>query len=247
MKKIILSLFTVFALGMSAQAQNFAIYEGATSTTDISGTQVNVQVASTIYEGYFFAKNLSGTPIDVKIRRVSLITPPSAVTEQVCTGPLPDPNAIGNCFDIAAGNANWLSPNMYTLDDSNKGNIELHIDHHGSTGTLLNRYYVEDLNGNKLDSVDVKIANFASIKEIKPTVSFNAFPNPADEIITLSIQGTTGDNTVKLVDVLGNIVLEEKMNTSKKLDVSGFKNGVYILTVSNAGSLVQTRRIVVRH
>jgi hypothetical protein len=246
MNKLLLSITACLTLGFSASAQDYAIYEGASSTTDISGTTVQVQVGSSTYEGFFFGKNLTGTPIEVKVRRVSLIAPPTAVTEQVCTGPIPDPNAIGNCFDIAAGNANWLSPNSYIIDATNKANIEVHIDPHGSMGMVHNRYYIEDLSGNKLDSMDLKIANFASIKDVKPSVTFSVYPNPADDLLTLSVQGSS-ENTVKIVDVLGNVVMDDKMNTTKKIDVRDLKNGVYILTVYANGSLLQTRRVVVRH
>jgi hypothetical protein len=246
MNKLILTIATFLTLGFTASAQNYAIYEGLNSTTDISGTTVQVQVGSSTYEGFFFGKNLTGTPIEVKIRRVALITPPAAVTEQVCSGPIPDPTAIGNCFDVATGNTNWLSPNSFIIDDANKANIEVHVSPNGSMGMVHNRYYMEDLNGNKLDSVDLKIGNFVSIKELKPSVTFNAFPNPADDILTLSVQGSA-ENTVKLVDVLGNVVMEDKMSTTKKIDVREFKNGVYILTVYANGALLQTRRVVVRH
>jgi hypothetical protein len=246
MNKLILTIATFLTLGFTAGAQNYAIYEGINSTTDISGTTVQVQVGSSTYEGFFFGKNLSGTPIEVKIRRVSVINPPVAVTEQVCSGPIPDPTGIGNCFDIAAGNVNWLSPNSFIIDDANKANMEVHISPNGSTGMVHNRYIIEDLSGNRLDSLDVKIGNFASIKDVKPSVTFNAYPNPADDILTLSVQGSS-ENTVKLVDVLGNIVMEDKIAATKKIDVRDFKNGVYILTVYSNGSLLQTRRVVVRH
>jgi hypothetical protein len=246
MNKLILTLATCLTLGFTASAQNYAIYEGLNSTTDISGTTVQVQVGSSTYEGFFFGKNLTGTPIEVKIRRVSIVTPPAAVTEQVCSGPIPDPTAIGNCFDVAAGNTDWLSPNSFIIDDANKANIEVHISPNGSMGMVHNRYFIEDLNGNKLDSLDVKIGNFASIKDVKPSVTFIAYPNPADDILTLTVQGSS-ENTVKLVDVLGNVVLEDKLTSTKKIDMSEFKNGVYILTVYSSGALMQTRRVVVRH
>jgi hypothetical protein len=246
MNKLILTIATFLTLGFTASAQNYAIYEGLNSTTDISGTTVQVQVGSSTYEGFFFGKNLTGSPIEVKIRRVALITPPAAVTEQVCSGPIPDPTAIGNCFDIAAGNTNWLSPNSFIIDDANKANIEVHVSPNGSMGMVHNRYYMEDLSGNKLDSIDLKIGNFASIKDVKPSVTFNVYPNPADDLLTLNVQGSS-ENTVKIVDVLGNVVMEDKMNTSKKIDVRDLKNGVYILTVYANGSLLQTRRVVVRH
>ena len=246
MNKLILTLASCLTLGFTASAQNYAIYEGLNSTTDISGTTVQVQVGSSTYEGFFFGKNLTGTPIEVKIRRVSIVTPPAAVTEQVCSGPIPDPTAIGNCFDVAAGNTDWLSPNSFIIDDANKANIEVHISPNGSMGMVHNRYFIEDLNGNKLDSLDVKIGNFASIKDVKPSVTFIAYPNPADDILTLTVQGSS-ENTVKLVDVLGNVVLEDKLTSTKKIDMREFKNGVYILTVYSSGALMQTRRVVVRH
>lgn len=248
MKKTLLSLLAVCTLGVTATAQNIAIYEGLSSTTDISGTTINVQVSSSVYEGYFFAKSISGAPVSVKVRRVSIVTPPSAVTEQVCSGAIPDNDGTGACIDIDANTPNWLCPITVNLDATNKVNMEVHVNHHGSSGLVHNRYYIEDLNGNRLDSVDLKIGNIASIKENKTaSVTFNAYPNPADDVINLAVQGTSGDNAVKLVDVLGNVVLEEKMGASKKLDVSSFRNGVYILSVYSGGALVQTRRIVVRH
>lgn len=246
MKKTLLSLFAVCALGLTAKAQSIAIYEGSSSTTDISGTTINVQAGASVYEGYFMAKNLTSIPIDVKIRRVQIVTPPSGSSDEICCGPLPDPNGIGSCITIPPGTTNWLSNLTVTLDETNKANMEVHIDHHGTTGLIHNRYYVEDLNGNKLDSIDVRVGNLASVKEVKNNVSFNAYPNPADDVINLSVSGGS-DNAFKLVDVLGKVVLEEKMGAAKKLDVSAFKNGVYILSVYSGGSLIQTRRIVVRH
>jgi phage tail sheath gpL-like len=57
MNKLILTLATCLTLGFTASAQNYAIYEGLNSTTDISGTTVQVQVGSSTYEGFFFGKN----------------------------------------------------------------------------------------------------------------------------------------------------------------------------------------------
>lgn len=247
MKKTLLSLFAAFALGAAAHAQTIAIYEGVNSTTDISGTTVQVQTPSSIYEGYFFAKNISTNAIDVKIRRIQVVVPPTSVEDEICIGAIPDITGEGSCIPIAPGTVNWLSNLVVSLDQTNKGNMEVHINPHGYTGLIHYRYIVEDVNGTRLDSMDIRISNLATVKEVKSAVTFNAYPNPANDVINLSVQGTSGDNTVKLVDVLGNVVLEEKMGAAKKVDVSEFRNGVYILSVYSGGSLIQTRRIVVRH
>ena len=46
MKKNILSFIAVLSLGLAVNAQTFEIYEGATSTTDISGTTVTVNIST---------------------------------------------------------------------------------------------------------------------------------------------------------------------------------------------------------
>ena len=67
--------------------------------------------------------------------------------------------------------------------------------------------------------------------------------------VTVNTSGLEGSGaSVRIVDVLGKQVYSEEFSgSSKKIDVSDFKNGVYLLTVSEKGSAVQTRRIVVRH
>jgi hypothetical protein len=52
---------------------------------------------------------------------------------------------------------------------------------------------------------------------------------------------------IRIVDVLGKTVYDESAYKSKKIDVSDLKNGVYILTVIEKGTTIQTKRIVVRH
>lgn len=243
MKKTLLSFLTVGLIGLSTSAQDFAIYNGSTSTTDISGTTIEVN-ADDLYSGYLYVKNLTGSDKTVKITRVQILTPAAAVAEQVCWGAA---GSLGLCFDVPSSATNWSSGEV-TLTDANKGLLELHVDLKSTYNLFHYRYYLDGGHGTIYDSVDIKIKNVASIKEVKNTVSFNAFPNPANDVINLTVQGTAGDNSVKLVDVLGNIVLEDRINASKKLDVSDFKNGVYILTVySNNGSLLQTKRIVIRH
>ena len=116
----------------------------------------------------------------------------------------------------------------------------------GSNEPVHFRYYIEDINGVVYDSLDIKMTTTLSVKELKSAVSFNSYPNPANDVINLTVQGST-DNAIKMIDVLGNIVAEEKFGVSKKLDVSQLKNGVYILTVYSNGKMVQTKRVVVRH
>ena len=67
-------------------------------------------------------------------------------------------------------------------------------------------------------------------------------------IINTTAQGLDGTFDVKMTDVLGKVVYSESVTgTSKKVDVSDFKNGVYLVTIIEKGTTVQTRRLVVKH
>jgi hypothetical protein len=52
---------------------------------------------------------------------------------------------------------------------------------------------------------------------------------------------------VRVTDVLGKVVYADEAGAIEKIDVSNFKNGVYLISVSENGEAIQTRRIVVKH
>lgn len=247
MKKLLLSVITLCSIGF-AGAQTFAIYDYGT-TTDISGSTITfITDGTTPFESHLTVENISDSPLNIKIRRTQITNFNSVVSEQVCWGPVPDPSWQGTCIDFNSNNTFWSTPNATVLNDENVGDIKIHVAPTMSSAGAHYRYYIEgtDANHTKYDSIDVKINSVAAVKEVK-NVSFSVYPNPATDMITLNVQGVGSDNTVKLIDVLGNVVFEDNMSTTKKIDVSTFKNGVYILSVSNNGSLMQTKRIVVRH
>jgi hypothetical protein len=248
MKKNILSLITMLSFGLVANAQTFEIYEGLGSTTDISGTTINVTLDGDFYEGYFFVKNTTNTPIKTNVRRVNILTTSVDITYGICWGivdPL-NPGAPGVCYSPSA-TSTFTTPSNAFLSSSNIGSITSDVGYNsGSNEPVHFRYYIEDTVGTIYDSLDIQINNVLAVKEIKNAVSFNTYPNPANDVINLTVQGSS-DNAMKIVDVLGNIIAEEKFGTSKKLDVSQFKNGVYILTIYSNGKMVQTKRVVVRH
>jgi hypothetical protein len=249
MKKLLLSVFALCSIGF-AGAQTYAIYDYQT-TTDISGTVVNFTTDGTsFYDGHFTVVHLTGDPVELKIRRVQIAAPATEVDEQVCWGSVPD-DGTGTCIPFTSAAMTWVSPNIATVNNaSNVGDLKIEIMPTPSSAGNHFRYYLESTDGSRThyDSLDVKINYTAAVKEVKNNVSFNVFPNPANDQINVALQGTGNDNTVRLIDVLGNVVFEERMTGAKKqLDVSNYKNGVYILSVYNNGNLLQTKRIVVRH
>src|SRR5690554_892482 len=92
-------------------------------------------------------------------------------------------------------------------------------------------YYVLDDGGVKLDSVTVLFTSTLSIgKNEKP--SFNIFPNPVKNIVTLSSDALKGGGTVVFTDALGKEVKRvsvSEVNTS--IDVNDLNRGVYLVSI----------------
>ncbi len=78
-------------------------------------------------------------------------------------------------------------------------------------------------------------------------VILSVFPNPATEFINVTIKGNNSDAVVKIYSALGTELLSENIDTFKKIDVSDFKNNVYIVNVYSKNELLETARFVVRH
>ena len=81
-------------------------------------------------------------------------------------------------------------------------------------------------------------------------IKFNVYPNPADNFITLVIEGFNGDAIVRITDMKG-VIIEQKtqMITSREhritIDMSPRKNGPYILSVI-AGNKLYTQKLILR-
>ena len=52
---------------------------------------------------------------------------------------------------------------------------------------------------------------------------------------------------LKIVDLLGNTVLTETIDSNSKIDVSEFKNGIYFIIVDAEGVKFANRKLVVKH
>ncbi|MFN3343533.1 MAG: PKD domain-containing protein [Flavobacteriales bacterium] len=90
-----------------------------------------------------------------------------------------------------------------------------------------------------------------TVEEENAVTEFKAYPNPANEIITLDITGNIkGNVSIQVVDMLGKNALEVPAvinagNNRIELNLSTLQNGMYLLSVRSAdGSNLQTIRII---
>ncbi len=240
MKKIILSLFSLTLIATVANAQAITINVAGTPT-DISGTEHNevlVTAGSDQHLVDFIVTNNTDSTQSLSITRSHISLTPGW-SDYFCWGLS---GQAGMCYDVQAA-AVWTC-SAETVGDGEQGTLQAYINApNGGTSTI--RYYIND-GSTYLDSVDLVITSTASIQE-NVSLSLNVSPNPANNVVNINMTGVNKAD-VKIVDVLGNIVFNETVaETTKKVDVSRFRNGIYFITVDAEGIKPTTRKLIIRH
>jgi hypothetical protein len=215
-------------------------------STDISGTtwtKIVDQAGNVAFPMQI--RNVSGNAASLNITRVRLDHPAS--WEDGLTWQSED-------FGSGAGYASpqmatnpWTTPFAVQLQDNGWGwfNCSIHVDVPG-TGTY--RYYMEEAGGMVVDSVDLQVIySTVGVEELEVVKGMTAYPNPANDLLTVNATGLE-DYRIRMTDVLGKVVYDEAASAPKKaIDVSDMKNGVYMVTVLEKGTVIRTRRVVVKH
>ncbi len=240
MKRIILSLFSLTLIAAVANAQAITINVDGTPT-DISGTEhheVIVAAGSDQHLVDFIVTNNTGSTQSLRITRSHIDLAPGW-SDYFCWGA----DALtGTCYPVYAQSV-WTGGSV-SIDNGNEGLLQTYINA-PDAGTSTIRYYVND-GSTFLDSVDVVYTFAASIQE-NPSLLLNVSPNPANNVLNINMTGVNKAD-VKIVDVLGNIVFNETVaETTKKVDVSKFRNGIYFVTVDAEGVKPTTRKLIIRH
>ncbi len=247
MKKTILSIIAVIGFSTLSVAQ-IEIYKTGTST-DISGSELVVQAWNgQEHHNDFYIVNSTQMAQNWNVTRVKINENPNW-SDYICWGPQ---GGFGNCYPASGMTAtSWATPSNdapnVAVGDTAKLSSYITPDYSVSSANEIYRYYVGTDQNPKMDSVDVRLVFVVGLDEVTPTLSVNIAPNPSNEYFVVSATGTQA-SSIKVVDVLGNVILSEKMTTaSKKVDVTAFRNGVYFVIIESDEAKPVTKRIVVRH
>ena len=166
----------------------------------------------------------------------------------LCWGHGTDPFG-GVCYGSGQMSTNpWSTPASITLLNGEYGKMKPQINPDDLTsGTAHYRYYISQAGSNTYsDSVDIIVDFTASIKPIKEDITVSIVPNPASDYISITANGM--DNaSLKVVDILGNIVYRDVLSNSKTIATSNFKTGVYFVTLEQTGLKTMSRKIIIRH
>jgi len=241
MKTTLLSILAVTGISALSFGQIVTMEVGASG--DISGTQIDYTTAGAEVVVDIHVENISGVSMDLTVKR-ERINEQASWTDYVCWGHETDPFG-GICYPFYATNP-WETPTALTVGDGEAGIIAAHINPlTPDFGCVVYRYTIMD-GATPLDSLDVGVCKTVSIEEA-PSLTVSVAPNPANSYVKVKANGVEGA-TVKMVDVLGNVVLKETfIGSSKTINVSEFRNGIYFIRVEARGVKTINRKVIVRH
>lgn len=254
MKKIILSSLLFIGTSFVSTAQDNIIIK--VSGTGIAGNTVptgdntdyssghsafeyNTNANGTI-DFYIDVENNTSTAKDWQITRYNEPNVSSSWTNMVC---------VDVCFPPSTANP-YCSPNsangILSLASGASGEISYHVTvNNGAYGSGNYKLYLGDCTTFE-DSIELQINYTVGIKELNQAPSFSMYPNPANDLVSIQLNNSK-NGTVKIVDLVGNVVYSETISSSKTLNTSEFKNGIYFVTIESEGSKMTSRKLVVKH
>jgi hypothetical protein len=100
----------------------------------------------------------------------------------------------------------------------------------------------------KVDSIGCPYPNCTvGIEEEGKKVLVDVYPNPANEVLNLELQETGKAFEVELTDINGHVIYKSEIRNQKsEVSVSGYANGIYLLTLQNEEQRTSLK-IVIQH
>ena len=240
MKNLLLTAVSIITLTFSF-AQDLTInIEG--STTDVSGTTLQampINGSTDDHKLYDLIINNNDTSDQNWLITRSIINETTGWSNYLCWGVNP---GLGLCYPTSPDLV-W-STAAETIPAGGSGKLSAYVNV-TSTGSATYRYYVSTDGINFLDSVDVLIESVLGLENL-PNISAYISPNPAKDFVNIK-SSTSKQSKITLLDVLGNVVLKENMSSSKRLNISELKNGIYFLNIYSKNFKSTTKKLVVRH
>lgn len=247
MKKTLLAIIATVGLATASNAQLEIYVNGG--MTDLAGSVYQMgPVPGGEAVADIHVENHSGSIGDEWVVSRYRINEIATWSDYLCWGHETDASG-GTCYSASLMPTNpWTTPIAVGVDDGEAGVIAAHITPDPTApGTVTYRYYISiDGQQTYMDSVDIEVSFSLELEDVAPSLTVGVSPNPASDNITINANGVESAN-IKMVDVLGNVVLKETMGSSKTVDVSKFRNGIYFIVVDAAGAQPISRKVIVRH
>ena len=213
----------------------------------LSGSTHDVITSSSESVDISFDVNNVGSSATWRVTRYQ-VDVPNGWTDNLCWGHSTDPFG-GTCYSSSQMNGNpWTTPTSgsFSVGAGEYGKMKITIDPEDLThGQGHYRYYISYNGSLYIDSVDLNFEYTLGVEEAEP-ISVSIAPNPASEFIQVNMSGVQNAK-MKMVDVLGNLVVQKDISSSETIDISAFKSGIYIISFDIPGMKSIMRKVIVKH
>lgn len=86
----------------------------------------------------------------------------------------------------------------------------------------------------------------SSVDNVNNNFSFNIYPNPSKNLITIDLEDNNKIIEVNIIDLFGRVVIKRKISTSNLvIDISNLCSGIYFVKINTVSSL-STKRLIVQ-
>jgi hypothetical protein len=152
-----------------------------------------------------------------------------------------------------------LSPNGLTIngDSSTNNSFTSHFrpNFQGGVSEIQYTFFVDNGTPYPEDSANVVVRYEIAplgISKISTIASLNAFPNPADDKVTLSFtRSSLNENaTIELYNMLGAKVYSQKvdgMDGTISISTENLKAGLYFYSLNEGGKISRPGRLTIKH
>ena len=225
---VVLSLNLVHAQSILVNSPNPTIVVGSADADEL---ETGIEIA-----------NISLEQKDIKVRRTMLISIDSTSNYFCWTA----------CYIPSVS----LSPNALTINgDSTVNNtFTSHFKPNGHAGISEIQYTFFDAN-NPQDSANAVVRYEIApvgISKISTITTLKAFPNPADDKVTLSFARSSldGKANIELYNMLGSKVYSqqvEDLDGTITISTENFKAGLYFYSLNDGGQSTRPGRLTIKH
>lgn len=244
MKKLFTCL-GLLAFGFGASAQGISIYL-PDGDEDVSGTTMEYTAGDDVIHQEFDVVNTTEEEITLRIERVKIMEL-EGTQDYLCWGASPETGACYSASTVSPENP-FITPDASPLSPDDRGWLVTYHVANGVSGCAQYRYYIINESDERLDSVDVMYCSTVSIEEDIAKAQISVYPNPASEIVNVKLESHVNNVDFKLYNVLGDLVVSKTLNEGQNpIDVKQLPNGIYFYSVLQAGDIVETKKLVVRH
>ena len=261
-------IIVVISLGFFPLYSQITIVEPADISSDVNNLTVDEIGLATDFDldKSLWLINNSAQAITLKCKKIEIDVIPG--TENVTCWKLCPLNydvAGVNPSDFVTVGGNQMTETIEAVGNNNgEDTIKSFSGHYkpmNIDGCSLMRYewYDENDLNTVLAAINVRFIHTngpCSVSDEIFTVSpeFKLYPNPANELVRIEMNGlkeNANNYTISIVDIIGKKVMEKNGSSFKAsftdIEVANLKQGIYIVSLTNGTSTIQTERLIVRH